>query len=194
MGADDDLDGPTVATTGGPVGGAPVRSVRSEVLARSPIVATPSSRPQPPSVPQPDSMESTKLLRTDERLALAKAKTVLDATQTPARRASAPPPAPPDTHVGGTHPYLPPPPPRDASGRSIAPHAAPAPSSASTPPPWMAPMPPRLHTMLMSDAPPPPVPPAAREPLAPAVKVAIAVAAILLASIWIGSCLMLPSS
>lgn len=55
-------------------------------------------------------------------------------------------------------------------------------------------MPPRLHTMLMSDAPPPPVPPAAREPLAPAVKVAIAVAAILLASIWIGSCLMLPSS
>ena len=108
MGADD-LDGPTVATSG-PIGGAPAPSVRSEVLSRPPLLAKPSSRPQPPLAPA-DPSESTQLLRTDERVALAQAQTVLEPSEPPERRASAPPPA-------------------------FAPPPRPAPS---VPPPWMAP-------------------------------------------------------
>ena len=190
MGADD-LDGPTVATTGGPSGGSPAPSVRSEVLARPPMPSAPPSRPRPPSVRKPAPLESTQLLRTDERMALAQAQTVMDPTTSPVPRASAWPPAPAEARLGATHPYLPAPPPRDASGRSIAPPAVPTPSSApSVPPPWMAP---RGHTMpMINDT--SPQPPARREPLAPAVVIAIAVAALLLSAIWIGSCLLLQSN
>jgi len=58
MGADD-LDAPTVATTGGPIGGAPAPSVRSEVLARS---ARPSA---PPRVEALASLACARLRRVD---------------------------------------------------------------------------------------------------------------------------------
>ena len=174
MGADD-LDGPTVATTGGPIGGAPAPSVRSEVLARS---ARPSAPPPPPSIP-PDSMGSTQLFRSDEHASLAHA---------PARASAPPPPPPPRS--GAVPSYIPAPPPRDSSGRSIAPPAVPppAPPLPSLPPPWMAP---RGHTMPMMNEPPAPPQP---QKLSPAVIAAIAVAAVLLSAIWIGSCLLLQSS
>jgi hypothetical protein len=187
----DDLDGPTVATTGGPPGGAPAPSVRSEVLARTPQPSSPpSTPPRYPSLSSspPDSMESTQLLRTDERMALAQAHTVLDPTAAPTRRAEAPrQPAP-----GATPSYVPAPPPRDAAGRSIAPPAVPQ-GSAPSMPPQPAWMPPRGQTMPMIHEPMPHAS-APREPLAPALKVAIGVAAALLAAIWIGSCLLIQSS
>ena len=189
MGADD-LDGPTVATTG-PIGGSPTPSVRSEVLARS----GPASSPRPPSAPH-DPMESTQLLRTDEREALVQARTVLDPASTPAR-VSAPPP-PPRPSSSATPSYVPPPPPRDAAGRSIAPPAVPAAPLPSMPPPAAPPQwtPPRGYAMPMMNGPLPQPPPAPgpRQPLTPGVIVAITIGALLLGALWIGSCLMLRSS
>jgi serine/threonine-protein kinase len=165
MGADD-LDGPTVATSG-PIGGAPAPSVRSEVLARPPMPSAPST-PRP--LPAADDLESTQLLRTDERMALAQAQT------TPDLSGSLPPPPPKPS-------------PREAPGRSFAPPGMPAPS---VPPPWMAP---RGHTMpMMNDHVPQPRAAQAREPLAPALIVVIVVAALLLSAIWIGTCSLLQAS
>jgi eukaryotic-like serine/threonine-protein kinase len=146
----DDLDGPTVATTGGPPGGAPAPSVRSEVLARTPRLSSPPAAPSPP-VDRADLDETQQLLRTDERMALAQARTVQ---------------LPPQPSSGAIPSYMPPPP-------------APLPA-----PSWM---PPRGHTMPMINSPMQPLPPE-REPIALAMKIALAVAALLLAVVWIGSC------
>jgi hypothetical protein len=191
MGADD-LDGPTVATVGGPPGGAPAPSVRSEVLARS----APPSKPPPPSFP-PESEESTQLLRTDERLALAQNRTVnMRSGSSPVARTSTPPPA--LSRSGANPSYLPPPPPRDAAGRSIAPPAVPAQQqqpqqSAVQMTQRLTSPPPRPGTMpMIHDA--RPMQPVGRPPLPPHIIFAIAAAAFLIGSIWIASCVLLQSN